>query len=102
MATTALRKDYWVTQDPIQPQNALWISFPLGTSLLLGTHTATATPAESTSGYHTMSVREVHVTKRVWYQGDITYTDYYVGTNFINSGNLPVRRFYTAVSRVTD
>ncbi|MFC3351077.1 hypothetical protein ACFOOM_27350 [Streptomyces echinoruber] len=49
-----------------------------------------------------MSVRELHITKRSWQQGDINYWEYYVGANCNNTGNLPVKNFITFVSRVNE
>ncbi|GGZ75076.1 hypothetical protein GCM10010389_10620 [Streptomyces echinoruber] len=104
MGTVAvISKQYWTTRSPIQPGSALWLSWPLGSApSTLGTYAITAIPNESASGYYTMSVRELHITKRSWQQGDINYWEYYVGANCNNTGNLPVKNFITFVSRVNE
>lgn len=104
MATVAVvAKQYWTTQTPIQPGGAIWLSWPMGYEpRALGTYTLTALPNESASGYYTMSVRELHVTKRSWWQGDINYWEYYVGANCNNTGSTPIKYFITFLSRVNE
>lgn len=96
MATIHQQKDYWVTSPPIQPRGAYWLSWPIPESVKIGTWTLTGTPADSNSGYYTMSVKgEVHVTTRSYWTGDIHFVDFWVGASFHNTGDKPITAWYT-------
>jgi len=100
MSTVLQRKDYWVTTPPIEPGNSYWLSWPASDPSAIGTWTITGTPADSNSGYYTMSVREVHVTSHSYWSGDIQFVDRYVGANFNNTGSKPITAWYTVITLV--
>ncbi|KQW13570.1 hypothetical protein [Streptomyces sp. Root369] len=96
MSTIVQQKDYWVTSPAIQPGGAYWLSWPISNSSnAVAMCNLTGIPADSNSGYYTMSVREVHVTTHSYWQGDLQFIDYYVGANFNNTGSKPITTWYT-------